>query len=128
MARPTDISEARRDIEAAKLAEDGITWPIVTLRKQWGPYVPGTIFYGIPSSKDPERRGKHYLVNEHVCNCPDRKKARNVCKHIRAVRIHQENEAQRLGLATLAEIDVECAGIRADHDAVRAAFQRRRAS
>lgn len=126
MARPTNIQDARRDALARKLAADGISWPVVTLTRQWGAFQPGTVFYGVPSSTIDRSTGQvvRYMANEKACNCHDYQKSQNICKHVRAVRIYEHDEGERLNLATLAEVDAATAGIAADATARQDAYRR----
>lgn len=72
--------DAKRDAEAARLAEQAHTWPVYTLKKPHGAFPKGASFFGIPSSD-----GGRYLVNSVVCECPDYRRRSVICKHIRAV-------------------------------------------
>ena len=117
--------DAKRDARAAELVASVAIWPGVTLRQPYGSFEAGSRFRQATGS-----HGERYLVNAVVCECQDYRTG-HICKHIRAfVRF----EADRLAdvthddLATEAEIDAECAGIAADHEAAADAERRRRSA
>ena len=43
----------------------------------------GRSFFAIPGSQP----GLYHMADQNDCSCPDRQRSRNVCKHIRAVRL-----------------------------------------
>lgn len=80
----------KRDILAAELAASVPLWPITTLKAPFGVFPAGSKFRAAPSSS-----GKvAYLVNESVCECPDYQRAGNICKHVRAVRLYEQQQTK----------------------------------
>lgn len=82
-------ADQKRDALARLLAERAFAWPVVTLRQPHGAFPIGSQFYGVPSSTP----GVAYLVNAVACQCPDYQRREVVCKHVRAVRLHQARVA-----------------------------------
>ena len=76
--------DPKRDAKAALLAPLVRTWPRHTLKQPWGSFEAGTVFRRATGSK-----GECYLVNAVACGCPDYQQAGNICKHIRAVVLHE---------------------------------------
>jgi hypothetical protein len=83
--------DPKRDADAAKLVEGAATWPVYTLKRDHGAFKAGTVFYGVPSRRDPERR---WLANGVACQCPDYQQRGAMCAHVRAVRLHIERQQQ----------------------------------
>lgn len=84
--------DTKRDADAVKLAADGATWPVYTLKRAHGAFEAGTVFFGVPSRSRP---GHRYLANAVACQCPDYDPDRggNMCAHVRAVRLFEhQNE------------------------------------
>src|SRR5688572_28548245 len=75
---------AQRDAKAALLAPLVGSWPRHTLKQAWGSFEAGTVFRRATGSK-----GEKYLVNAVACQCIDYAESGNVCKHIRAVVLHE---------------------------------------
>jgi hypothetical protein len=83
--------DPKRDADAAKLAADGATWPVYTLKRDHGAFEAGTVFYGVPSRSNPKHR---WLANGVACRCPDYQQRGAMCAHLRAVRLHEAREQQ----------------------------------
>jgi hypothetical protein len=56
--------DPKRDADAARLAADGATWPVYTLKRDHGAFEAGTVFYGVPSRSNPKHR---WLANGVAC-------------------------------------------------------------
>jgi hypothetical protein len=78
-----------RDARAAQLVDLVPTWPRHTLKQPWGSFEAGTTFRRATGS-----HGERYLVNAVACSCPDYQKADQVCKHIRAVVLWEQQQPQ----------------------------------
>jgi hypothetical protein len=78
-----------RDARAAALVDQVPTWPKHTLKVAWGSFEAGTTFRRAIGS-----RGERYLVNAVACQCPDYQSAGQICKHVRAVVLFEQRQAQ----------------------------------
>jgi hypothetical protein len=92
--------DPKRDADAAVLAEQAITWPVVTLKRAFGAFPVGSIFYGVPSRSKP---GARYLANALACQCPDYQRRGAMCAHVRAVRLFEQTRQQAEGSADQAD-------------------------
>ena len=79
--------DPKRDAAAELLAQTA-PWPRVTLTRPVGSFEAGAVFYRVPSSQP----GVRYVANAVCCTCPDSQHRGNVCKHSRAVRLHEQAE------------------------------------
>lgn len=79
--------DAARDAKARILAPQVGSWPKHTLKQPHGSFEAGTVFRRATGSN-----GERYLVNSVACQCPDYVKAENVCKHIRAVALWEQEQ------------------------------------
>lgn len=79
--------DPKRDAAAAELVKSAHTWPIVTLKQEYGAFPRGTAFLAAPGSS-----GRRWLCNTVVCECPDYRRSFNVCKHVRAAILLDEQE------------------------------------
>jgi hypothetical protein len=82
--------DQKRDARALEFVDSVGSWPLFTLRQQWGSFEPGTVFRRAPS---PKGGGTWYLVNAVACQCPDYADWGHVCKHVRAVIIWEQQQA-----------------------------------
>lgn len=101
--------DAARDGRARALVGYVCTWPLWTLKQQWGSFEAGTVFRRAYGS-----RGARYLVNSVACQCPDYAEWKNVCKHIRAVvmwEAQQAPAANRDALAAWVDEQARSAGL-----------------
>jgi hypothetical protein len=94
------IPDRKRDSDAAKLAQNGDTWPVYTLKRDHGAFEAGTVFYGVPSRSNPKHR---WLANGAACLCPDYQDRGAMCAHVRAVRLFEAQSQQQEGAATEAD-------------------------
>ena len=78
-----------RDRRAAALVGQVGTWPRHTLKQPWGNFEAGTVFRRATGSN-----GARYFVNAVACECPDYQQAGNICKHVRAVVLFEQRQAQ----------------------------------
>jgi hypothetical protein len=64
---------------------DGKALALFARCSQWqqGKTHDGRLFFGIPGSEP----GLYHMADQNDCSCPDRQRSRNVCKHMRAVRL-----------------------------------------
>jgi hypothetical protein len=81
--------DPKRDAKAALLAPLVGSWPRHTLKVAWGSFEAGTSFRRAPGS-----RGERYLVNAVACQCPDYQQFGHICKHVRAVVLWEQRQAQ----------------------------------
>ena len=80
--------DAKRDARARELVDQVPTWPKHTLKVAWGSFEAGTVFRRAYGSN-----GACYLVNAVACECPDYQQAGNICKHVRAVVLFEQQQA-----------------------------------
>ena len=92
--------DAKRDADALKLADAAPTWPIFRLKVRHGAFPVGSVFYSVPSRRDPNRR---YLANGVACECPDYQQRSAICAHVRAVRLFEQRQEQQSGSAQEAD-------------------------
>jgi hypothetical protein len=74
-----------RDARALSLVDQVGSWPKHTLKVAWGAFEAGTVFRRAVGSN-----GKRYLVNAVACECPDYQQSANICKHIRALVLFEQ--------------------------------------
>jgi len=77
--------DAGRDARALALVDSVASWPRYTLKVAVGAFPAGTVFRRAVGSN-----GARYLVNAVACECPDYQRSERICKHIRAIVLHQE--------------------------------------
>src|SRR4051812_47527135 len=82
------LPDPGRDARARELVDHVPTWPRHTLKVAWGSFAAGTVFRRAPGSK-----GGRYLVNAIACECPDYQQSGNICKHVRAVVLWEQQLA-----------------------------------
>lgn len=81
--------DAKRDAKARALVSQVSSWPRHTLKVQWDSFEAGTTFRRATGS-----HGERYLVNAVACQCPDYQQAGNVCKHVRAIVLWEQEQAR----------------------------------
>src|SRR5688500_14931860 len=81
--------DSKRDARARALVDSVPTWPKHTLKVAWGSFEAGTAFRRATGST-----GARYLVNAVACQCPDYQQTGAICKHVRAVVLWEQRQAQ----------------------------------
>jgi hypothetical protein len=81
-------ADPKRDARARELVDSVPTWPLYTLKVAHGSFEPGTVFRRAHGSN-----GARYLVNAVACECKDYQQAGNICKHIRAIVLWEQEQA-----------------------------------
>src|SRR4051794_10219998 len=82
-------ADPKRDARALALVGQVGTWPKVTLNQPFGSFETGTVFRRAYGSN-----GARYLVNAVACECPDYQQSHNICKHVRAVVLWEQEQAR----------------------------------